>query len=73
MRSSGIKLTEGHGLGKGLDPNIQPEKQVLKPLAVKKVKEVSQIKPWLGQGRVGLICVIRMPVSPLISKPIVQV
>ena len=25
-KSSGIKLAEVHGIGKGLDPNIQPEK-----------------------------------------------
>ena len=53
MKSSGIKLPEVHGMGKGLDLNIQPEKQVMKPIAVIKAKEVSQIKPWLGQGRAG--------------------
>ena len=42
-KSSGIKLTEVHGIVKGLDPNIQPEKQVMKPIAVTKVKEVPQI------------------------------
>ena len=29
--SSGIKLPDIHGIGKDLDPNIQPEKQVIKP------------------------------------------
>ena len=53
MKSSGIKLPEVHGIGKGLDPNIQLEKQVMKPIAVTKVKEVYQIKPILGQGRAG--------------------
>ena len=38
-KSSGIKLPEVHGIGKGLDPNIQPEKQVLRPLVVKKQKK----------------------------------
>ena len=33
-KSSGIKLPEVHGIGKELDPNIQPEKQVIKPIAV---------------------------------------
>ena len=32
MKSSGIKLPEVQGLGKSLDPNIQPEKQVVKPM-----------------------------------------
>ena len=73
MKSSGIKLPEVHGVGKGLDPNLQPEKQVLKPLVITKVKEASQIKPKLGQGRAGLRCKIKMPASPLISKPIAQV
>ena len=49
VKSSRIKLPEVHGVSKGLDPNIQPEKQVSKPL----VKEISQIKPWIGKGRVG--------------------
>ena len=44
-KSSGIKLPGVHGIGKSLDPNIQPEKQVAKSIAVTKAKEVSQIKP----------------------------
>ena len=48
-KSSRIKLPEAHGVGKSLDPNIQPEKQVVKPIAVTNAKEVSQIKPRLGQ------------------------
>ena len=28
-KSSGIKVPDVHGVGKGLDPNIQPEKQVI--------------------------------------------
>ena len=47
----GIKLPEGHGASKGLDLNIQPEKQVIKPI-ISKVKEVSQIQPRLGQEKV---------------------
>ena len=31
-KSSGIKLPEVHGASKSLDPNIQPEKQVTKPI-----------------------------------------
>ena len=44
MKSSGIKLPEVQGIGKSLDPNIQPEKQAIKPI-ITKAKEVSQIKP----------------------------
>ena len=50
-KSSGIKLPKVHGVGKGLDPNVQPEKQVTKLIADTKTKEVSEIKPRLGQGR----------------------
>ena len=31
-KSSGVKLLEVHGASKNLDPNIQPEKQTIKPL-----------------------------------------
>ena len=48
-KSSGIKLTEVHGISKSLNPNVQPEKQVTKPL----VKEISQIKPGIGQRQAG--------------------
>ena len=48
-RSSGIKLPEVHGTCKGLDPNIQLEKQIAKPL----FKETPQAKPRIGQGRAG--------------------
>ena len=37
-KSSGIKLLEIHGLSKGLDPIIQPEKQLLKPITATKNK-----------------------------------
>ena len=36
-RSSGIKLPEVHGMSKNLDPNIQPEKQNIRPLEGKKI------------------------------------
>ena len=31
-KSSDISLPEVHGTGKGLDPNIRPERQVIKPV-----------------------------------------
>ena len=64
---------EVHGIGKGLDPNIQTEKQIMKPITVTKMKEVCQVKPWLAQGRAGLRCKIKPPIPTPINKPIVQV
>ena len=54
MKSTSIKLPDIHGISKGLDLNIQREKQIMKPIAVTKTKDVSQIKPRLGQGRAHL-------------------
>ena len=42
-KSSGISLLEVHGVGKGLDPNIRPEKHIIKPIITSKGKRVSQI------------------------------
>ena len=69
-KSSGIKLPEVHGIGKGLDPNLQPERQVIKPIVDTKRKEISQMTPWIGQGRTGL----RHKIKTLIptNKPIAQ-
>ena len=47
-RSSGIKLTEVHGMRKNLDPNIKLEKQHANPI------KGSVVKPCIGQGRAGL-------------------
>ena len=49
-KSSGMKLPEVHGISKALDPNIQLEKQIPKPL----FKETPQVIPRIGQGRAGL-------------------
>ena len=62
VKSSGIKLPEVHGITKSLDPNVQPEKQVIKPM-ITKVKEVSQRKPRLGQERAGLRHKIKTPTT----------
>ena len=32
MKSSGVNLSEIHGIDKGIDPNIRLEKQVIKPI-----------------------------------------
>ena len=42
-KSSGKNLPEVHGVSKGLDPNIQPEKQAIKTFSFK-VKEIPHIK-----------------------------
>ena len=51
-KSSGIKLPEVHGVSKNLNPNIQPEKQNIRPL---KGNEILQEKPqMIGQRRTGM-------------------
>ena len=52
MKSSGIILPEVHGIKKILDANSLPEKQK----TATQVKNGSEIKPRLGQGRVGMKC-----------------
>ena len=44
---SGIKLSEVHGMGKNLDPNLKPEKQHIIP------KHGGKERPHVGQGRAG--------------------
>ena len=51
---------------------MQPEKQVIKPVLTTETKGEYHIKPRLGQGRAGLRCKIKTPVSLLIEKPIVE-
>ena len=58
-KSSGIKLPEVHGLDKRLDPNVQPEKQGIKPIVDMKMKDSFQTKLRLGQGIAGLRCKIK--------------
>ena len=50
IKSSGIKLPEVHGVKKILDTNSLPEKQKTVP----QVKKSIEIKPRIGQGRVGI-------------------
>ena len=45
-KSSGVKLLEIPGVSKSLDPNIQSEKQTIKP---PKIDENSQIRPRIGR------------------------
>ena len=53
-KTSGIILPEVHGIDKGIDQNIRPEKQVIRPRVAPEAKGVSQVKPRLGQGRAGI-------------------
>ena len=71
-KSSGIKLPDVHGIGKKTYPNVLPDKQVIKPIRVTRPKEVSQIKPRLGQGREGLRHKIKIPIPTPINKPIAK-
>ena len=71
-KSSGISLPEVHSTGKEIDPNILPEKQVIKPMGTSEVKGTSQIKPRLGQGRAGLRWKVKTPMPSLINKPILK-
>ena len=71
-KSGGLNLPEVHGIGKGLDLNILPEKQLIKPIITSEAKSIYQSKPSLGQGRAGLKLKIKIPMSPLINKPIVK-
>ena len=66
-KSSGIKLPEVHKVDKGINPHVQPEKQILKPIIVSpEVKTLTWKKPRLGQGRAGLRRKVKMltPLQP---------
>ena len=64
-KSSKIKLLEVHGVSKNLDPNIQPEKQAIRPL---KDNEILQEKPRIGQGRAGMRRRRLSPISQTIAQ-----
>ena len=54
-KSSSINLPEVHGVDKGINPHVRPEKQTLKPITVTPETKTSTWKiPRLGQGRAGL-------------------
>ena len=60
---SGTKLTEVHGVQKGLDPNLRPEKQHTIP------KQGQSEKPQTGQGRAGSRRKKSDPISQTINQP----
>ena len=49
-KASAVKLPEVHGVDKGVDPNIKPERQMLKSPE----PAIQPNKPRLGQGKEGL-------------------
>ena len=51
---------------------MRPEKQVIKPIITSEAKGVSQLKLRLGQGRAGIKQKIKLPVSPPLNRPIIQ-
>ena len=62
-RSSSIKLTEVHGMGKNMDPNIKPEKQHANS------KQGSVERLHTGQGRAGLRRKKPDPTNQTINEP----
>ena len=66
-------MPEVHGVDKGIDLNMQLEKQVIKFMITSEVRRVIQIKPRLGQGREGIKRKIKLYISPPLNKPIIQV
>ena len=55
-KDSGIKLPEVHGVDKGINPNIKPERQVLK-------SQNSANNPKIGQGKESLRKEMKVPVQ----------
>ena len=64
-KSSPVSLPEVHGIGKGLDPHVRPEKQ--KPLSPWTDIRAHVYKPRIGQGRAGVRRRVRM-VMPSLPK-----
>ena len=62
-RSDRIKLPEVHGMRKNLHPNIKLEKQH----ASSRIGSV--VKPYIGQGRVGLKIKRSDPINQTINPP----
>ena len=62
-KTSGTKLLEVHGIQKGLDPNLRPEKQHTLP------KQGKLEKPQIGQGRAGSKRKKPDPINQAIKHP----
>ena len=63
-KSSGVRLPEVHGVDKGVEPRVKPEKQILNPIKiVMEPNPQAQSKSRLGQGRAGLRRKMKIPVQ----------
>ena len=79
-KSSSITLPAVHGMDKGINPSVKPEKQVIKPIRVaSEVRVPTQIKPRIGQCRSGLRKKVNFSKPPKLNmttqvtnKPILQ-
>ena len=67
-KTSGIKLPAVHGVNKGVDPSVKPEKQISRPIKLA-VEPSPQSKPRLGQSRAGLRRKMKIPVQ---TQPQIQ-
>ena len=64
-KSSGRKLPEVHGVSKNLDPNIQLEKQNIRPI---KGNKILKEKPRIGQGRARMRRRRPPPINQIITQ-----
>ena len=70
-KSISINLPEVHGVDKGINPHVRPEKQTLKPIIVTpETKTPTWKKPRLGQGRAGLRRKVKMVTPPQSTKSV---
>ena len=62
---SSITLPAVHGMDIGINPSVQSEKQVIKPIVVvTEVKNPTQIKPRIGHSRAGLRRKVKISTPP---------
>ena len=76
-KTNGTVLPKVHGVHKGVNLNVHPEKQIIKPVVTPVQSHVStvskdqyHVKPRLGQGRVGIKKkMFRFPMPQTCDKP----
>ena len=64
-----ITLPAVYGVDKGIDPKVQPEKQVIKLIIASEAKGIIQNIPRLGHGRAGIKRKVESQKSPQLGKP----
>ena len=57
-------MPEVHGVDKGVDPHMTPERQTVKPTVTQTEVRSPTYKPRVGQGRVGLRRKVKMVILP---------